>query len=177
MPKPRVVPAGEPSRMPEVTIGFSGSNGTPFLLQVMLARPSAISAALPVSFFGLRSTSIRWVSVPPETSATPPLTSVSPSALALSITRLDVELVVGLQRLAEGDRLGGDDVHQRAALEAGEHCRVDLLADLLVVGEHHAGARTAQRLVRRGGDDMGMRQRARMQAGGDQPGEMRHVDQ
>ena len=53
MPKPRVVPAGEPKRMPEVIIGFSGSNGTPFLLQVMLARPSAISAALPVSFFGL----------------------------------------------------------------------------------------------------------------------------
>ena len=34
-PKPRVVPAGVPSRMPEVTVGFSGSNGMPFLLQVM----------------------------------------------------------------------------------------------------------------------------------------------
>ena len=44
MPKPRVVPAGEPSRMPEVTVGFSGSNGTAFLLQVMWARPSASSA-------------------------------------------------------------------------------------------------------------------------------------
>ena len=41
MPKPRVVPAGVPSRMPEVTIGFSGSYGMPFLLQVMWARPSA----------------------------------------------------------------------------------------------------------------------------------------
>ena len=36
MPKPRVVPAGEPSRMPEVIAGFSGSKGMPFLLQVML---------------------------------------------------------------------------------------------------------------------------------------------
>ena len=41
MPKPRVVPAGVPSRTPEVTVGFSGSNGMPFLLQVMWARPSA----------------------------------------------------------------------------------------------------------------------------------------
>ena len=52
MPKPRVVPAGVPSRMPEVTDGFSGSNGMPFLLQVMWARSSAASATLPVSRFG-----------------------------------------------------------------------------------------------------------------------------
>ena len=34
-PKPRVVPAGEPTRIPLVFTGGSGSNGTPFLLQVM----------------------------------------------------------------------------------------------------------------------------------------------
>ena len=34
--------------------------------------------------------------------------------------RLGVGLEVGLQRLAERHRLGGNDVHQRAALEAGE---------------------------------------------------------
>ena len=51
MPKPRVVPAGVPSRTPEVTVGFSGSNGMPFLLQVMWARPSAASATLPVRRF------------------------------------------------------------------------------------------------------------------------------
>ena len=49
-PKPRVVPAGVPSRMPDVIIGFCGSKGMPFLLQVMRARPSAASATLPVSF-------------------------------------------------------------------------------------------------------------------------------
>ena len=43
----------------DVIAGFSGSKGTPFLLQVMLARPSAVSAALPVRPFGRRSTSIR----------------------------------------------------------------------------------------------------------------------
>ena len=86
MPKPRVVPAGVPSRMPEVTVGFSGSNGMPFLLQVMWARPSATSATLPVSRFGRRSTSIRCVSVPPETMSRPRDFSVSASALAFSTT-------------------------------------------------------------------------------------------
>src|SRR5882757_6988578 len=46
VPKPREVAAGDPRRMPEVTMGFCGSNGMPFLLQVMLARSSAASAAL-----------------------------------------------------------------------------------------------------------------------------------
>ena len=49
------------------------------------------------------------------------------------------------------------------------------LADLLVVGEDHAAARATQGLVRRRRDDMRMRQRARMGAAGDEPGEMRHV--
>ena len=114
--------------------------------------------------------------MPPETSASAALDQRLAERLGVVDHALDVELEVGLQRLAEGDGLGGDDVHQRAALQAGEHRRVDLLADLLVIGQHHAGARAAQRLVRRGGDDMGVRQRARMQARGDQAGEMRHVD-
>ena len=86
MPKPRVVQAGVPSRMPEVMVGFSGSNGMPFLLQVMWARPSAASATLPVSLFGRRSTSIRCVSVPPETISRPCDFKCSASALAFSTT-------------------------------------------------------------------------------------------
>ena len=64
--------------------------------------------------------------------------SVSASALAFSTTCLRVNLELRPQRLAEGDRLGGDDVHQRAALQAGEDRRIDLLGDVLVVGEDHA---------------------------------------
>ncbi len=86
MPKPRVVPAGVPSRTPEVTVGFSGSNGMPFLLQVMWARSSAASATFPVSRFLRRSTSIRCVSVPPETISKPRDFSVSASAFAFSTT-------------------------------------------------------------------------------------------
>src|SRR5205085_1019767 len=79
---------------------------------------------------------------------------------------LGVELERGLQRLAEGHRLGGDHMHQRTALHAGEDRRVDLLGEFLVIGEDHAAARTAQRLVRRGGHDMRMRERRRMRATG-----------
>ena len=67
-------------------------------------------------------------------------------------------------------------MHQRPALQAGEHRRVDLLAEFLVVGEDEAAARAAQRLVRGRGHDMGVRERARMRAAGDEAGEMRHVD-
>ena len=85
-PKPRVVPAGVPRRTPEVTVGGCGSNGMPFLLQVMCARPSAASASLPVTPFGRRSTSIRWVSVPPVTMSSPPFISVSASTWAFFTT-------------------------------------------------------------------------------------------
>ncbi len=88
--------------------------------------------------------------------------------------RIDLEL--GLQRLAQHHGFRRDDMHQRPALQPREHRAVDLLADILVVAEDHAAARAAQRLMRCGGDDMRMRQRARMDAAGDEPGEMRHID-
>ena len=40
-----------------------------------------------------------------------------------------VGLELGRERLLERDRLGGDHVHQRAALDAGEDRAVDLLGD------------------------------------------------
>ena len=52
----------------------------------------------------------------------------------------------------------------------------DLLRQLLVVGHDHAAARAAQGLVRRGGDDMGVRERRGMGPSRDQPGEMGDVD-
>ena len=55
-PNPLLVPAGDPSLIPEVTKGLSGSNGTPFLLQVIPAFSSDLAAAIPVSYFGLKST-------------------------------------------------------------------------------------------------------------------------
>src|SRR5580704_2903735 len=89
---------------------------------------------------------------------------------------LSIDLEVGPERLAEGDGLGGDDVHQRPALQAGEHRRVDLLADLGVGRQHHAAARAAQGLVGRRRHDMGMRQWGGIDAGGDEAGIVRHID-
>lgn len=65
-----------------------------------------------------------------------------------------VILELRLQRLFEGDRLGGDDVHQRATLQAGEDSRIELLRQILVIGEDDAAARAAQRLVGRRRRDM-----------------------
>ena len=86
-----------------------------------------------------------------------------------------VGLELGRQRFLEGDGLGGDHVHQRAALQAGEDGAVDRL---LVLGLHQdeAAARAAQALVGGGGDDVGMRHRVRVDAGGDQAGVVGHVD-
>ena len=46
------VMAGVPTRIPEVTNGFSGSFGMPFLLHVIFALPSIFSASFPFIFFG-----------------------------------------------------------------------------------------------------------------------------
>ena len=84
------------------------------------------------------------------------------------------------ERLARGDlqrhRLAGDDVLQRPALLAREHGRVDPLGELLACDRIMPAAAAADRLVDRGRDDVGVRHRVRMQAGCDQPGEVRHVD-
>ena len=80
------------------------------------------------------------------------------------------------QRLAEGDGLGGDDMHQGAALKAGEDGRVDLLRDVLVIAQDHAAARAAQRLVRGGRHDMRMGQGGGMDAARHQTRDMGHVD-
>ncbi|MOA04655.1 hypothetical protein D3C78_1242220 [compost metagenome] len=80
------------------------------------------------------------------------------------------------QGLAESHGLGGDDVHQGAALIAGEDGRVQLLRQIGVIGKDHAAAGAAQGLVGGGGDDMGVRHRVRIFAAGDQTGIMGHVD-
>ena len=80
---PAVVTAAVPRRSPLVTNGFSGSFGIAFLLTVMPARSSASWACLPVTPKGRRSTSIRWLSVPPDTIRKPSPSSPPASACAL----------------------------------------------------------------------------------------------
>ena len=140
-PKPRVVAAGLPSRMPEVTVGFSGSNGMPFLLQVMPARSR-------LCFGRLAGQSLRPQIDQDEVGVGAAGDQVQAGLDHRRGERLGVVdhlagvgLEVGAQRLAERDRLGGDDVHQRTALDAGEHRGVDPLPERLVVGQDQAAAR------------------------------------
>ena len=80
-----------------------------------------------------------------------------------------------VQRLAEGHRLGGDDVHQRTALGAREHGAVYLLRDLLVVGEDDAAARSAHGLVGGHGDHVRVGQRIRVLSAGHQASDVGHI--
>ena len=91
-------------------------------------------------------------------------------------------LLVGLEGRVHGfleaDRLGGDDVLQRAALAAGEDGGVDLLLQVFVgLAQDQAAARAAQGLVGGGGGDVGDAHRAGVDAGGDQAGHVGHVHQ
>ncbi|GAA3044020.1 hypothetical protein GCM10020000_24360 [Streptomyces olivoverticillatus] len=99
--------------------------------------------------------------------------------LGEDLRALEGALLALLELLArgdlEGDRLGRDDVLQRAALLPGEDRRVDLLGQL-GRREDHTTARTAQRLVRGGGDDVRVRHRRGVQPGGDEAREVGHVD-
>src|SRR6185312_14929959 len=69
-----------------------------------------------------------------------------------------------LRRELERRGLGGDHVHERTALLAGEDVGVDLLVDVEVVRQDEAGARPADRLVHGGRGDVRVRHRGGVQA-------------
>ena len=81
-----------------------------------------------------------------------------------------------LARLEERDRLRRDHVHERPALQPREHRLVDR-GRVLLPAQDRAGTRTAQRLVRGERDDVGVRNRRRVRAAGDQAGDVRGVDE
>ena len=56
----------------------------------------------------------------------------------------------------------------------GKSAAIEILG-VLLAAQDHAAARPAQRLVRRRRDEVGVRHRARMDAGRDQAGDVRHV--
>ena len=179
--KPRVASAGVPIRRPEVTIGGRGSNGTALRLTVMPIECSRSSAALPVQV-GVPQVDQHQVHV-----------GAAGQHLDAGVGDVGLDQPLGQQPGAadgpfgplgerrvgghlERHRLRGDDVLQRPALLAGEHRGVDLLGDRRVVGQDDAAARAAEGLVRGGGRDVRVRHRGGVQPGGDQAGEVRHVD-
>ncbi len=90
-----------------------------------------------------------------------------------------VNLELRLHRFFQRHRLAGDHVHQRAALAAREHGGVQLLVQLFVAAlrQDQAAARTRQGFVGGGSDDVRVRYRVRIHAGGDQASHVRHVDE
>ena len=85
-----------------------------------------------------------------------------------------IALEGGRQRLAEADRLGRDDMHQRPALGAGEHRFVDGLGQLFPA-EDHAAPGAAQGLMGGGGHHVGIGHGIHMTAGGHQTRDMGHI--
>ena len=85
-------------------------------------------------------------------------------------------LELGLESLAEGNSLSSDDVHQRAALGAGEDSLVDGLCQLSLA-QDDAAAGTAQGLVGGGGDDVCIGHGVGMQTGSNQTGNVSHVNE
>ena len=177
--------------MPDDVFGGFGSNGMPFLLTVIPISSRRCSASLPVTPNGVTSARMRWLSVPPEISRMPSPVSVSAIARALARTwRWYVAELVAQGEL-EADGLARDDVLERAALDAREDAPVDrrreVRLDHRVVGriggrrelasaEDESAARAAEGLVGRRRDEVGVRERARVEAGRDEPGDVGHVD-
>ena len=98
--------------------------------------------------------------------------------------------VFGLHGLVEGDGLGGDDMLERTALDTRKYGRINDLGHFLddalrggdapgivkvLTYQDDTATGTAEGLVGRGGDDMGVFHRVLQQAGGDKAGGMGHV--
>ena len=115
---PRDVTAGVPTRMPDDVFAGWVSNGIWFLLTVIPTSSSSASASRPVTPSGITSTSMRWLSVPPETTPR----AAAGERLGEDRGVLDGPPLVApelvAQRDPERDGLAGDHVHERPALDA-----------------------------------------------------------
>ena len=116
-----------------------------FLLTVMPQRSRAASAALPADaqrgHVDQHQVVVGAAAHQPRTAAHQCL---GQGAWALSMICLAYRSKLGPQRLAKADRLAGDDVHQRAALNAGKDVPIEILGVLRLAHRH---ARRADREV------------------------------
>ena len=173
--RPRVVSAGVPIRRPEGFIGGRSSKGIALRLTVIPTSSRRSSAVWPSRPVG-RQVDEDEVDVG---AAGEDRDAAGLQALGERLRVGDRLALAGAELLGRGDpqghRLGGDRVHQRPALLAGEDRFVDRFR-VLLAAEDHAAARAAERLVDRRRDDVGVLDRVGVLAGGDQAGEVRHVD-
>ena len=172
--KPRIVIAGVPMRTPDATVGGRSSNGTVLRLTVICTSCRRSSAALPVHSELRRSICIRCVSVPPVRISRPPSCSVSASASAFArICRWysrNASVIAILKHVA----------FAAIVCSSGPPCMPGKTARSTACAcssrQRMKPARgPGQRLVRRRGDEVAVLDRVRVQAGGDEAGEVRHV--
>ena len=177
VPNPRVVPAGDPTRMPDVIVGFCGSNGHAVFIDGDMSGAKGCLRG----FSGQRLRAKIDKEKMRVSPARHQLQAACLQALSQGLRIVHDGAGIGFelrpQRLAEGDSLGGDDVHQRSALQARKDRGVDLLGEVRVVCKDDRAARAAQCLMGGGRCNMGMREGARMRAARDEPGEVGHVNQ
>ena len=171
---PRIVAAGVPMRTPDATVGGRSSNGTVLRLTVSfdLVQPLLRVLARPLR---AAQVELQQVRVGPAGEHVEP---AGEQRLGERVrVRADLLLVVA-ERLGRAIlkhvALRGDHVLERAALHPGEDRAVDGLR-VLLAAEDEAGARAGERLVRGRRDDVAVLDRVRVQPGGDEPGEVRHV--
>ena len=157
---PCVVTAGVPMRTPLVTKGERGSSGIVFLFNVMPARSSVSCAILPVSSLSnvRRSTSSKWLSVPPDTSRNPSAARPAASACAFFTICAAYSLKLGCAASWNATAFAA------ITCSSGPPCRpgnIGLVDRRGVLGRRDdaAATRAAERLVRGEGDDVGVRHR------------------
>ena len=84
---------------------------------------------------------------------------------------------LGALGLLEADRLRRNHVHQRTTLATGEYSRIEFLGQLLVLArQNDTAARTAQGFMRSRGHHVRMGHGIGVNAGGDQTGNVGHID-
>ena len=84
---------------------------------------------------------------------------------------------VRLQSFAEGNSLSSNNVHQRAALQAGENRFIDFLCVFLIVGQNQTAARPTQGFMRSGSYNVSIGNRGRMQTCCNQTSNMCHINE
>ncbi len=148
-----------------------------FLLTVMPARSRISEASLPVMLMRAQIDEHEVVVGAAADEAVAVMDELGGEGLGVDDDLALVLLEAGLQRLVEADGLCGDDVHERAALDAGEDLGVDGLC-VLLAADDDAAARAAQALVRGGGDEIGVgRPGLGCTPRGDEAGDVRHIDE
>ena len=161
--KPRVVGAGVPTRMPLVTKGDCGSLGTAFLLTVMCALLSAASAALPVMPLANQRNQHQMIVGAAGNDIKAAFDKHFRHGLGVFDHLLLIDAKLRLHGFFKSDGFGGDHVHERAALNAGENVGVDFFLQFRIAfAQNQAAARAAQGFVRGAGDDIGNRHGVRV---------------